>query len=134
MIDISEEEKVRILPSDSNRRWVSDQYLNIFMAKYSSSIFKISSKDSEVDSTDSNASKTDQVKKNLNLTPTEISNIVRKVQECVPGQKINFSSLVVVDSEFDICKYLLGQKADTLIISKVRNLNFESHTRLELAG
>jgi hypothetical protein len=120
LIEIGDEEKVRILPAEICRKWVSDEFSNIVLAKYAKWIFKITT---EAPTTDN----ADQAKV-LHITTTEISNLTRKVATLVPGKSINFKNLVVLDSTTcSIAKYLIGEDGDTLILSKVNiSLCFDS--------
>ena len=115
LINVGDQETVRVLPSQLCRKWLADQYLNIFMAKYAKSIYKITT---EANQEHNPGSKT------LHLTSTEINNLMRNIGQQLPGKNLNFKSLVVLDSVNQIAKYLVGEKSDTLIISKVKSFIF----------
>jgi hypothetical protein len=112
MVEIGEDENTRILPSEFTRKWLSDTYLELFMAKYRDIIYKISTGDEEPTTT--------KDKLRIRLTEIEINNLFRKVKSLVPGRDLNFSKLVIVESNgTHIVKYLIGESSDTLILSKV---------------
>lgn len=121
LIEVGEDEKVRILPHSSSRKWMADTYLTFFMAKYKDRIYQISTpQEAGNDKINDGSSEL-----KIELTNVEINNLMNQIKKFVPNRNMKFSNLVIVDSgPAHLAKYLIGESNDTLILSKVSKFLF----------